>query len=66
MSFVEALGSMGTGVPDSAFIACVSGIVVVSLVAGVPAFATALRLLRANRGIAKYLARLWKRQTTRS
>ena len=63
MSFVEGLGAIGGGVADTALIACVSGmLIVVSLVAGVPALATALRFLRADRGIGKVIARLLSRR----
>lgn len=63
MSFVEGWGAIGGGMADAALIACVSGIlVVVSLVAGVPALATALRFLRTDRGIGKVIARLVRRR----
>ena len=63
MSFVEGWGAIGGGMADAALIACVSGILVlVSLVAGVPALATALRFLRADRGIGKFIARLMSRR----
>ena len=62
MSFVEGLGSIGAAAADPAFTVCVGGVLlVVSLLAGVPALATALRLLRADRGLGKFLARLLHR-----
>ena len=62
MSFVEGWGAIGGGVADTGLVACVSGILVLlSLVAGVPALATALRLLRTDRGLGKLIARLMSR-----
>jgi hypothetical protein len=63
MSFVEGLGAIGAAAADPAFVVCVGGVLLLlSLLAGVPVLATALRLLRSDRGLGKFLVRLLHRR----
>jgi len=63
MSFVEGLGAIGAAAADPAFVVCVGGVLLLlSMLAGVPVLATALRLLRPDRGLGKFLVRLLHRR----
>jgi hypothetical protein len=49
MSFVEGVGTVGVDVADPAFAVCLSGLLLlIALLAAVPALASVLRLLHAD------------------